>query len=154
MRALGIFVAAICVLPLAAGDGSDPESLKGKHRDEIVAVWGPPTTIKRHDRGKEVLVYVFVFPGDRLIEAGEYGFEDPTGLEGSGICVTQEMGRVRGRARFKLYLDSDGYVVKVKQRTKRADGMPEDADPASLRGPEFDTAVKAGRKSAAAQPAE
>ena len=154
---LGIVLAVVSILPLSAGTVIDPQHLKGKHRDEIIKVWGPPTKIKRHDTGKEVLVYIFPFHTDRLVEAGEYGFDVPSGDDQAGpsaICVSQEWGSVRGRVRFKLYLGQDGYVVKVKQRTRNVDLTPPDSAPGSLHGAELDAAVEHARENAAAQKAE
>lgn len=121
MRVLGVILAVVWLLPVSASDLVDPGSLKGKHKDEIIAAWGPPTKIKRHHKENEVLVYRLVIPLGRLVDAGTVTVPgasgDPVGLEPSEVTLgEQKGGRVKGRARLKLYLDQNGYVVKVKQR--------------------------------------
>lgn len=123
MRILGIIAVLACLPSAWAGELFDTQQLMGKHRDEIIADWGPPTKTKKPDEQHEILIYKFVIPLGRLVEPGSYkGYvpAEPDARQAqSFVVITQEAGRIQKKATLKLYLDRDGRVIKVKQRGKK-----------------------------------
>ena len=109
---LGVCLLALA-LPVFASDPGDPDlafkppAWKGKHSDELIAVWGKPKKTKRHGEGGKVLVYRVRFfggemVGDTIIRWSDAGCEtDVWNSATPRVIATQKV---------KFYVDAEGIV--------------------------------------------
>lgn len=106
--------------PPGAKESGQPSWI-GKHRDEVVAKWGPPAKTKARRGGGEVLIYeLMAYERDAYAgSGGEYEAEASFTKDDEGKYKPDVVAEgpppqpVYKKMKFKFVLDGDGRVIEI-----------------------------------------